>query len=136
MKKLIATLTIIVVALLGTGIAANAAKPSSTPATISLNQTDPHLGDYVNFTVSYNEKKNASVAVSITCSQNGTPVFVDLAFTGPGQSPYIFLGGLSSPWVTNGGSADCEAHLASYIWHGGQETVVDLTDPITFTAAG
>ena len=78
---------------------------SGTAASLKLNQTDPRLGDLVNFTYSGTSKEPR---IQIACYQGGLNVTfaVDQA-----ASTWFLLGGSSSEWKTNGGSADCVAYL-------------------------
>jgi hypothetical protein len=114
-------------------VAFAAKRPSGpTSSHIALESySDLRLGGYVGFTtVAVGLAGWEYPMVSITCSQNNAPVYVDL-----GQPDHEFLlGGSASPWLTNGGAADCVAELDAYGWKGGKESVRPL-DRLTFSAA-
>jgi hypothetical protein len=92
--------------------------PTTTPI-ITLNQTDPHLGDTVTFTV------NMGTSIEVYCI--GSSIY-DLLFdvTQPVGTSFL-LGGTNSIWLSRGGGANCRAIL----WSGG--VAVQLT---TFWADG
>ena len=69
-------------------------------ASITLNQTDPHLGDLVTFTT------NAGSLITVACYQDG--VGVAFAAEQPTGSAFL-LGGANSLWQSRGGSAVCYA---------------------------
>ncbi|HTL86638.1 MAG TPA: hypothetical protein VL856_15750 [Acidimicrobiia bacterium] len=128
---IVATMALLTIAM---PVAFAAKRPSGpTSSHIALESySDLRLGGYVGFTtVAVGLAGWEYPMVSITCSQGGNPVFVDL-----GQPDHEFLlGGSASTWLTNGGAADCVAELDAYGWKGGKESVRTL-DSVPFTAAG
>ena len=74
-------------------------------ASISLNQTDPHLGDWVTFTT------NGGSRIAVACYQGGLGNMVYSADQPTGTS--FLLGGTSSEWRSVGGDALCYAWLYS-----------------------
>ena len=76
-------------------------KPSSS---ITLDQTEPHLGDWVTFTTSGRGNR-----IQVACySDSGLEVIYG-AFQPTGTT--FLLGGTDSAWLSRGGSADCYAWL-------------------------
>jgi hypothetical protein len=73
--------------------------------TITLNQTDPHLGDSVTFTTT------GGSSIHMLCYQ--ASIF-DTVFTAaqPVGSSFL-LGGTSSVWLSRGGPAQCQATLVN-----------------------
>jgi hypothetical protein len=69
--------------------------------------------------------------VAVSCSQNGTVVYMELDAVGT----EFKLGGDSSQWLTNGGPAKCEGDLYAYGWKAGQESI-RLLAQVFFDAAG
>jgi hypothetical protein len=131
LRKLLFTLISGLVVLAVTG-PAQAAKPTgSTTSSIALNETDPHLGGTVTFTVSHpSTVKNPRVAVR--CYQNDAMVYAAAGATGDS----FVLGGASSAWVTNGGSAHCTAELFHYVWNGNKPQQYTSLAWTSFDAAG
>ena len=90
----------------------------------------PSLGDYVSFTTGY-PKTIKNPRILVNCYQDGA-----LVFGMGGSVSYDFqLGGAGSIWLTNGGSADCEALLFYYGSHAGKQTFIVLART-TFFAGG
>src|SRR4030042_2983755 len=91
----------------------NAAKPSSDPSTIVMNE-DPitlSLGSNVTFSTLANGLKGPEYPmVYLECKQNSAVVYGQL------DHPEVtfVLGGGSSQWKLNGGSATCKAYLYAY----------------------
>jgi hypothetical protein len=75
----------------------------STTASITLDQSDPHLGDWVTFTTSGGSK------ITVACYQGGVGDMVYSAEQSTGTA--FLLGGTNSQWLQNGGEADCYAWL-------------------------
>lgn len=97
-----------------------------TPSTITLSQPTgaaatadwPHLGDWVNFTVTYPKSVNKyGVRIQVICYQNGNLVYGE---AGPYTQSFL-LGGASSEWQQLGGPADCVADLYYWSYNGGQK---------------
>lgn len=83
-----------------------AARRTNSPATISINQLNPKLGDTVNFTTS---GESRSSRITIACYQGGLG---NMVFTVDQEAGSNFLlGGSTSTWLSQGGSADCYAWL-------------------------
>lgn len=79
---------------------------STTPTTASirLDQSDPHLGDWVTFTTSGGSR------IAVACYQGG----LNMVYSADQSTGTAFLlGGTSSEWRSNGGSALCYAWLYS-----------------------
>ena len=76
----------------------------STTATIVLDQTDPHLGDTVTFTTT-----GGGSRITVACYQGGIGDMVYSADQAVGTA--FLLGGTSSEWLTNDGTALCYAWL-------------------------
>lgn len=110
-------------------VAAKARAPL-TSSSISLNaDSQLWLGGNVTFgTTASGLTGSQYPMVVVACSQNGVGVYVQLDH----PTATFLLGGTSSLWVQNGGSATCTATLYAY----GGKTVVTLAGPITFTAGG
>jgi len=127
-----AVATIAIVALAASS--ASAAKPrtsTSTTSTIALNESAPALGTNVTFTTSASGLAGWEwPMVYVSCRQGGTSVYGAL----DQPSATFQLGGGSSQWLTNGGSADCTATLYAYGLRGGQETARSLAST-SFSAA-
>lgn len=92
---------------------ADAAKPPRPAVTaggsISLNQANPRLGDWVTFSSSVPTGTN-SPRIQVICRQNGAVVYAEAA----SASSSFKLGGGSSAWLASGGPANCEATLYSW----------------------
>lgn len=78
-------------------------KPGGGAASITLNQTDPHLGDWVTFTSS------GGKMIELTCYGDSLFDVIYTAYQAPGTS--FLLGGTSSVWLSRGGPAYCSALL-------------------------
>ncbi len=113
-----------------------AAAQKTSPSWIELNQpvgaagTPVRLGSTVTFATGY-PKTVRNPRILVNCYQGEAIVFgmggaVDYGFQ---------LGGAGSVWLTNGGSADCEAILYYYGFHAGQQTFDKLAST-TFSAGG
>ena len=72
-------------------------------ASITLNQTDPHLGDLVTFAT------NAGSRITVACYQGGLGNMVYAADQPTGTA--FLLGGGNSLWQSLGGDAVCYAWL-------------------------
>ena len=109
------------------GAAPKGGGASSEPSTIILNAPalaastiswEPHLGDYVNFTVTYPKSlDNKGVRIQVLCYQDGNPVYAE---AGPYSQDFL-LGGAMSDWFLSGGSATCHADLYYWSYNGGQK---------------
>jgi hypothetical protein len=71
-------------------------------ASIKLDQTDPHLGDSVTFTV------NAGGFIQVYCNQG---IDAGVYFAEQPVGTAFLLGGTSSLWLSLGGNAECSANL-------------------------
>ena len=96
-------------------------KPGGT-ASIKLDQTDPHLGDWVTFTASGGSR------ISVACYQGGVGDMVYSADQAVGTA--FLLGGTTSTWKTTGGSALC------YAWLYQRNLSSGASASTSFTAAG
>lgn len=93
----------------------------TTTGSISLNQTEPHLGDYVTFTTS------GGRLINVACYQGG----LNMVYSAAQEVGTSFLlGGTSSKWLTNGGEALC------YAWLYNQNTKKGFIASTSFTALG
>ena len=101
---------------------------SSDPSTIILNAPaafvassiswEPHLGDYVNFTVTYPKTlDHYGVRIQVLCYQDGNLVYGE---AGPYTNQFL-LGGAMSTWFLSGGAAACHADLYYWSYSGGQK---------------
>ena len=143
LRALIAGLAIVVSMNAGTGVAvagrsgsdAGLTSRGGTPKTaftssLALDQTDPHLGSTVTFTVTAPRSVKAP-RVSVMCSQGATLVYGEA-----GTFDHAFLlGAASSLWLELGGPADCTADLFYWDYVGQQQIYVWLAD-VTFSARG
>jgi len=87
-----------------TAESAAAGKPGGGGASIALNESDPHLGDWVTFTTS-----GRGSNVQVACYGAGMEII--WSSKQPVGSSFL-LGGTSSLWIDRGGgSADCYAWL-------------------------
>lgn len=103
--------------------------PNAPASSRILNQSDPHLGDWV--TLSYSVPANvSSPRIQIVCYQGGALVYGE---AGPATQSFL-LGGAASQWLTNGGAATCTATLYQWDWHP-TVTFVPYAS-IDFTAGG
>ena len=83
--------------------------PSATvQATITLNETDPSLGDWVTFSTSGVDSR--SPRIQVMCYQGGALVYGE---AGPAGQAFLLGGGMSN-WLMAGGEADCVATV--YEW--------------------
>ena len=109
-------------------VSANAAPPSAVTPSIAFasgsgfsSTVSPSLGSSVAFATVYpSTTKNPSVEVN--CYQNGVLVWGRVG--APGDT--VLLGGGWSPWVVNGGSAQCTATLEDIVWVHKMEQVSPL----------
>ncbi len=74
-------------------------------SSITLDQTDPHLGDSVTFTTTGSGNR-----IQVACYGLGLEVIY--AADQPTGTAFL-LGGTSSIWLSRGGSADCYAWLVT-----------------------
>ena len=92
----------------------NLAPPTAVAATAGW----PHLGDWVNFQVTFPKSVNKyGVRIQVICYQNGNLVYGE---AGPYTQSFL-LGGGSSEWLRMGGAADCTADLYYWSYNGGQK---------------
>jgi hypothetical protein len=83
----------------------------------------PRLGSSVKFSAGYpTGTKNAWV--SLRCYQDGVLVYGE----GGAPSGSFTLGGGSSVWLADGGSASCQAELGDLYWRGGRQYYTYLAD--------
>jgi hypothetical protein len=101
--------------------------PKGGGSSIAVNQANPYLGGSVTFTTAYPSGTKNPV-VSLECYQNGVAVFGQVGW--PAGS--YLLGGIESDWMTNGGSAYCDADLQTYDKNGAASVLATTG----FTAAG
>jgi hypothetical protein len=107
------------------------AAPQPPSGTITLDQADPHLGDWVTFTwATTGLKGNQHPRIQIMCYQSSALVYGE---AGPATQSFL-LGGASSAWLYVGGPAECIATLYYWDWHPVQ-TFVPLAS-IGFAAGG
>jgi hypothetical protein len=98
---------------------------------ITLNESDPHLGGTVTFTVTISGHVR-DPRVQVVCKQGDEMVYGEAGWV----TDSFTLGGWGSLWTQRGGSADCVADL--YYWDtdpSGMQTFVGL-DSTSFTASG
>jgi hypothetical protein len=144
LRALLAGLAIVLTTSAGTGVAVAAsqtgAEPglmsrggtpkTALPSSLTLDQTDPHLGSTVTFTVEAPRSVKAP-RVSVMCSQGTTLVYGEA-----GTFDHAFvLGGASSLWLELGGPVDCDADLFYWDYVGQQQVYVWLAN-VTFSAGG
>lgn len=104
---------------------------AQTVPTITLNETDPHLGGTVSFRVAYPGSVK-SPRVQVMCSQGGVLVYGEA-----GSADHVFLlGGGSSDWLRSGGAADCTADLFYIVWNGNSQQQVTFLASTSFAAGG
>lgn len=134
----IATVGLVAAALAFPALASNGkggggSTTTSGTSTITLNGS-ASFGGTASFTV-VDPPVSGLPEMSVTCSQNGSPVYLDVQMMS-GSSPYTPQFTLwSSTWAANGGgSADCTASLYYYTWKGKTETGVVSMATSTFTA--
>lgn len=129
MRSAAALLTAIVVAVVPA--TAQAGKPApAAGASITLNESDPHLGGTVSFTTVY-DSRIKSPRVEVRCTQQGEVVYADAAAVGT----VFTLGSVWSPWVERGGAASCTATLYHFTYKGVQQSIV-VHARTAFDAAG
>jgi hypothetical protein len=137
MKKLIVAIVLAtcigILALPATAGGRKGGSPTGGTSTIKLESYSvTQLGSYVGF-----DTNAVGLAgweypmVAVWCYQGGDLVY--MALNKPATE--FLLGGAASAWVTNGGSANCEADLYAYGWKGGQESIRNLANT-TFDATG
>src|SRR5688572_10558127 len=109
---------------------AEAKRPPSVQveATISINETDVALGDWVTFRTT--NVTSRSPRIQVMCYQNGALVYGE---AGPADQAFLLGGGMSQ-WLMAGGEADCEATVYEWDWHP-QQTFVPFATT-TFHAGG
>lgn len=92
---------------------------------------EPRLGETVSFTVTAPDSLNRDfLFVNVLCYQGPDHVLVFAVAKRPTDP--VLLGGISSPWLANGGDVSCQAEL--FYWSkGGKYTVIAATD---FEAVG
>jgi hypothetical protein len=116
--------------MMGAPAMAQTNKPVS-PASITLNQSNPSLGEWVTFTTSYGSAKNPRI--SAACYQNGAIVWSQLGLVTDSYK----LGGDASPWLANGGGpASCEADLVNQVWNGKNIEQLNLLASTEFSVPG
>lgn len=86
-------------------------KPSPAPSSIELNQSDPHLGGAVNFSVTY-PREVKSPRIAVRCYGYDSAGYAE---AGP-YDKWFVLGGASSDWQRAGGDAQCIADLFYFTW--------------------
>ena len=103
---------------------------TATVSSVTLDQSDPHLGSTVTFTVTVPSSVKAP-RVSVMCSQGTALVYGEA-----GTFDHAFLlGGASSVWLQVGGAADCAVDLFYWDYAGQQQVYVWLAST-TFSAGG
>ena len=116
MKKtlLLAMVAAAVAVMLTVPALVNAKRPNANLAasSVSIMQSDPHLGDWVTFSFSVPSTVRYP-RVEIRCSQNGELVYAE---AGPANQEYL-LGSGSSTWKSIGGEADCTVTVYEWDWH-------------------
>ena len=115
--------------------AVNAVAPAPTPATtITLNESDPHLGGTVTFTCTNLPKvpgNTGGVRIQILAYQDGALIYG----TAGSHDESFLLGGSWSQWMEKGGPAHCVADLYYWSYKGGHQSFHWLATT-TFDAAG
>lgn len=138
---------VLVAVMLSMGIGhAKQAQPPVGPASISINQSNVKLGDYVTFTVTA-PKNHFDERITVICEQPVpfTYTYPDgsvqtqtdpLVFAMGGTWDYAFLlGGSMSVWYLHDGPAACRAEL--YYWGSSQgQQTYNVLATTTFQAAG
>ena len=116
MKKtvLLTVMGAAILSVLAFGGVATAGKRSNAVAgaSISINQSGAHLGDWVTFTYSV-PSTVTNPRIQVMCYQNGAIVYGE---AGPAGQSFL-LGGGGSVWRTGGGAANCTATLYEWDWH-------------------
>lgn len=110
----------------------DAASPKNTiESKIVLNQTNPKLGDSINFTTAY-PRQTKNPRIDVICYQGDTLVYGE---AGSADHDFV-LGGYASEWVRRGGAASCVARLFDLIWNGNNPQVVIVLATTSFAASG
>ena len=105
---------------------------NSAPSSITLNESAPHLGGQVTFSVTYpGNIKNPRIAVRCYFA-DGTMGYAE---AGPYDQAFV-LGGGSSDWLRLGGPASCTAELFYIIWNGNNPQEFVSLAMTSFDAAG
>jgi hypothetical protein len=114
---------------------------STQSASITLNQPSaaattrsawPALGSSVDFSTSY-AKSTKNPRIEIRCYDAAG----SMTYAEAGSTDHVFtLGGYSSMWTANGGSANCTARLFDLIWNGNNPQEVVWLASTSFDAAG
>jgi hypothetical protein len=112
----------------GSTAASIALAPSPSTGTVS-----PALGSSVWFTTAYSSTTKNPV-IDSECYQNGTIVWSEVDTVSYAAQYGVLLGGDSSPWLQNGGSASCVSMLQSRTFKPSGEVVSTLAQT-SFTAA-
>jgi hypothetical protein len=128
---------------LGAAVPSFAGKGASSAgsASIVLNQPQaatsrlsawPALGSSVDFTTAY-PKSTKNPRIEVRCyDASGAMVYA-----AAGGTDYVFLlGGGSSLWTANGGTANCTARLFDLIWNGNNPQEVIWLASTSFEATG
>ena len=136
MKKLIVAIVLATcIGILALPATAGGRKGNTTGGTSTIkleSYSDLRLGGYAGF-----ETNAVGLAgweypmVAVWCYQSSDLVYMELNK----PATEFLLGGSSSDWLRNGGSANCEADLYAYGWKGGKESVRNLANT-GFDAAG
>ena len=140
MRKLfVATATVAIFALLVTPAMAKkgnnngSGQQVTAGPSITLNDADPHLGGWVNFSVVLPQLPGwVNPRIQIICWQGGVMTYGEAG----AYDASFMLGGAGSDWLRNGGAADCQADL--YYWsssNAGQKFNLLASTPL-FTAQG
>ena len=100
----------------------NAATNNTSGSSITLNQSDPSVGQMITFATTVPKLTGNQTPIVVSeCYQNNTVVWGEVDTVSAAASG-IKLGGDSSPWLSNGGgTANCVAYLAAQWWKGGME---------------
>jgi hypothetical protein len=102
----------------------------SASASLSLNESNPSLGNWVTFSSDY-PSNTKNPRIQVMCYQDGNLVYGEA-----GAPDHSFeLGGASSDWRRNGGSASCKADLMD-LYSTGQGQQVEWLSSYEFDAAG
>jgi hypothetical protein len=114
LRKLCLSAVVIGALVVSGSTAAHAAKrPSGGTPSISLNESDPHLGGSVSFATTYPSTVK-SPRVAVRCYQAGSLTYAE---AGPADTTFT-LGGGGSVWLSSGGPANCTAELFYFVWKG------------------
>ena len=109
--------------------------PPEGPASIVITDPDPHLGEYVTFSVTA-PKSHYDKRVQVLCYQQiDLDPDLDLVYAMAGPWDDAFqLGGGSSYWFEHDGTASCQADL--YYWTYNHVQQFNLLASTTFEAQG